>query len=139
MKTSVAFALALLSLSQVSIADESCQLKIGMPVEYEIQSEDGALAAKDSSKFKLSYWEDNKQKVVKDASIKIIKIKKFHEAKKTGRNGTGQSWVSKVTDYAVRVQVTTKTTEIYGRMLGNQAVKDMTFSTLCTSIKTIQE
>lgn len=114
-------------------ADEFCEKEIGLK-DYSLEADDGALEAANGSRFRLIYWENNEKKTVSDAVISVKKAKPFHVTTKEANNGTGERWMSTVTDYATRVTVKTSTTEIYPRMMGNPAVKEMTFSTMCTSI-----
>lgn len=132
MKTIFSLALVLCSLSV--FADEDCQFKIGLDEKYSVESKDGGLAAADSKKFKVTYWDNNEQYTLKDAKVKIIKVSKFHEELKTGNNGMGERWTNRVTDYAVRLQVKTTETELYPRMMGRPGLKEITVSTICTSI-----
>ena len=82
----------------------------------------------------MVYWENDEKNVVADAQITIIKSVLFHEEEVRVNTGIGRPTTNKVTSYAVRVNVSTSSTEIYPAMMGNPAVKEMTVSTMCTSI-----
>ncbi len=114
-------------------ADEFCEKEIGLK-DYSLEADDGALEAANGSRFRLIYWENNEKKTVPDAVITVKKAQPFHVTTKEANNGMGDRWISTVTDYATRVTVKTSTTEIYPRMMGNPAVKEMSFSTMCSSI-----
>ncbi len=114
-------------------ADESCEIKLGFNDYFIKSSKDGAIAESNGKALKLVYWEDNELKTVSDAKITILKVIPFHEEQRHGQNGTGNHWTNTINDYAVRIKVTTKSTEIYPAAMGNRAVKEMTVSTMCTS------
>lgn len=114
-------------------ADEFCDEEIGLK-DYSLEADDGALAAAEGSRFRLIYWENNVKNTAPDAVITLDKIQPFHVSTKESNNGMGEHYLSTVTDYAARITVKTSTTELYPPMLGNPATKELSFSTMCSSI-----
>lgn len=120
-------------LSNHALADENCEAKLGLK-GYGISAQAGGLAQADATKFMLTYWEGNEQKVVPDASFEILKIVPFFEYSKQNHNGMGTFWTNHIKDYAVRIRVKTVETELYPAMMGNpRPLKELTVSTMCTS------
>ncbi len=128
--------LLLLLPSISALANERCEIELGFK-NYFFQAKTGSLADANGDGFRLVYWDDNQIQVVTDAKISVLKTNLFHQENVSVNTGMGKPGVNQVTDFAVRLRVETENTEIYPAMMGNSAVKDVTVSTMCTSITSV--